>query len=146
MERFRSFGGIAESAIQAFEQRNGLSLPEDYRRFLRQQNGGLPDSLACFIKGPDQSVLIQALPGVDQDRDFDLQEWHDEYRDEMPPGFLIVALGSATFLILGTREDSRGVYCWDHAHVFAGSSEEDGNTFHIASSFTEFWNSLTPLK
>lgn len=142
----RSFGGTSPGVIEEFERRNDLPLAKDYRRFLIEHNGGLLEQAACFVKGPNQEVLVQTLLGVGRTRDFDLQGWLEEYRAEMPPGFLVVAVGAGTMLfILGTGAAGAGVYCWDHAHAFEGSSEESGNTYEVAATFTEFLDSLVPV-
>ena len=143
----RSFGGTSPAAVEAFERRNGLALPEDYRGFLIKHNGALVGPAACFVNGPDQEVLVQVLLGLGREADFDLQGWLDEYRDEMPAGFLIVAVGAGTMLfILGAGAAGGGVYCWDHAHAFEGSSEEDGNTYWVAATFAGFVDALVAVR
>ena len=142
---FQSFGGTTPGAVNAFECHNRLTLPDDYRRFLLKHNGGVLDPAACLVKGPDQEVLVQTLLGLERSRDFDLHHWLEEYRDDMPPGFLIVAIGAPALFILSTAGPDVGVHCWDHAHAFDGSSEEDGNTFPVAASFTEFMDSLVTV-
>jgi hypothetical protein len=74
---------------------------------------------------------------------FDLQECIDEFRDEMPKGALIIGSdpGAAMF-ILGTSPPLVGVYFWDHQHRFTGSSEESGNTFKLAPTFTAWLEKL----
>jgi len=142
----KSFGGVVQRDVGAFKQRNNLKLPVDYEQFLVQHNGGLLPPVSCFVPGPNQDVLVAVLFGVNLARDFDLDGWLDEYRDEMLPGFLILGAGAGTMLfILGTDGADAGVYCWDHAHAPEGSSEADGNTFRVADTFTEFLNALTPL-
>lgn len=64
----------------------------------------------------------------------------------MPADCIIAALGAGTFLfILKTGGEARGVYCWDHAHMFRESSEDQGNTYFVAPTFREFLDSLTVL-
>ena len=47
--------------------------------------------------------------------------------------------------ILGTTVDLKGIYLWDHQHRYTGSSEENGNTFFIAETFSEWIQSLREL-
>lgn len=148
MANLRSFGGTTAAAVDAFERANGLTLPADYREFLTRHNGGFPDpAAACVIPKQGQSVIVQTLLGLGREREFDLQGWHDEYGDEMPPGSLIVAVGAGAMLfILVPGAADAGVYCWDHAHNFAGSSEEDGNTYFVAPTFAAFLASLVAVE
>ena len=48
-------------------------------------------------------------------------------------------------LVPAQGADPAGVYCWDHAHVFPGSSEERGNTYFVAPTFGAFLDSLAPI-
>ena len=141
-----SFGDADPEMVYDLEQRNGLALPEDYKQFLLQHNGERLVRTACFIKQVNQSVLVEILLGVNQSRDFDVGGWLDEYRAEMPSGFLIVGLGATGMFILGTRAACSGVYFWDHAHMFRGSCEEEGNTYRVAATFTEFLDMLKPIE
>ena len=65
----------------------------------------------------------------------------------MPAGSLITADGAGMLFILVPAEagDTAGVYCWDHAHQFDGSSEEGGNTYFVAPTFGAFLDALTPV-
>ena len=148
MANLRSFGGTTAEAVQAFAHDSGLTLPPDYVEFLVRHNGGVPDpAVSCFVPGPGEHVLIEAFFGVGRGRDFGLESWLDEYHDEMPAGSLIVADGAGMLFILvpAERGDDAGVYCWDHAHQFPGSSEEGGNTYFVAPSFGAFFEKLAPI-
>lgn len=110
-------------------------------------NGGQLDSMVCFVADLNDGVLVEILLGVGQsERAFDSEYWLGQYRPEMPTGFLVIGLGATGMFILGTEETSAGVYFWDDAHAFTGSSEEGGNTYLVAKTFTEFIESLRPVK
>jgi hypothetical protein len=149
MANLKSFGGTTAAAVEAFGRDNGLRLPPDYVEFLVRHNGGVPDpAAACFVPGRGEGVIIEAFFGVGLNRAFDLQYLLDEYRDEMPAGSLIVAGGAGMLFVLVPAEggDDAGVYCWDHAHQFPGSSEEGGNTYFVAPTFVAFFGALTPVE
>lgn len=143
MSELRSFGGTSPSVIDAFERLNNVVLPADYKAFLIEHNGRHLTAMACTVKGLNQQVLVEVLLGIGQQQDFDLQWWCDEYSEEMPSGFVVIALGATGMYILGTGEPT-GVYFWDDAHSFRTSSEE-GNTYRVAATFTEFLGSLVPV-
>lgn len=135
-----------EEALEAFEANNALKLPLDYRHFLGANNGGCPSPNACWVEDIDDFVLVDVLYGIARDESSDLQFWIEEYGDEMPKGSVIVGgdPGGAMF-ILGTTVDFSGIYLWDHQHRYAGSSEENGNTFFIADTFSTWIQTLQEL-
>jgi hypothetical protein len=134
---------VDEDQIQAFERRNCLTLPADYRQFLLSHNGGMPRPSCSWIPTIRKEVIVDVLYGIADSKDLDLQECIDEFRDEMPKGALIIGSdpGAAMF-ILGTSPPLVGVYFWDHQHRFTGSSEESGNTFKLAPTFTAWLEKL----
>ena len=143
----KSFGGISAAAVEEFERRNQLTLPADYREFLIHNNGGQLHAMACFITDVDDGVLVEILLGVGQaERTFSSEYWLNRLCHEMPAGFVVVGLGATGLFILGTEEPAAGVYFWDDAHAFKGSSEPGGNTYQVAKTFTEFMCSLRPVE
>jgi hypothetical protein len=145
MVRIKGFGNTSEEIIAAFEERNQVRLPVDYRQFLLENNGGLVEAGCCHVQGAEQDVLVQALLGLGQARDFDLQGWLMEYRDEMPRGSVIIAVGATGLFILVADAAPAGVHFWDHEHTFDASSTDGGNTYKVAATFTEFINGLRPI-
>ena len=144
---FKTSGvNFSDAALRAFELNNDLNLPGDYRDFLVRHNGRCPSPNACWVAGIKDFVLVDELYGITRDDKSDLQFWIEEYGDEMPKGSVIVGgdPGGAMF-ILGTLAGSKGVYLWDHQHRYTGSSEENGNTFFIAETFTTWIQTLQEL-
>jgi hypothetical protein len=140
------FGKLTSDDLASFEQRNCLVLPTDYREFLIKNNGGKPGPLASRVSALNEMVMIDAFLGLTGLRGLDIQRRLDEYRDEIPPGFLIIAKDPrGNFFILGTRKSDPGVFYWDHTHAFKRSSQEGGNTYLIAKSFKEFFDALLPV-
>jgi len=143
MPRFSpSFGGTTALAVDAFEERNRIRLPADYRELLIIHNGGRPVPSVCVVPELGEALRVDMLFGLGHVPSLDLDSWYKEYRSEMPPGFLVIGGVGPILFILGTQKPDIGVFCWDHSHVLSGSSEEAGNTYRIASTFTEFVNSL----
>jgi hypothetical protein len=138
--------GVHIPQLTEFAQKNHLRLPEDYRDFLVRFDGGAPHPKASWVATLKDYVLVDYLFGITRSRPLNLQFWLDEYRDEMPPGFLIVGKDpGGAFFILDAGEAQTGVYLWDHQHRYPGSSEEDGNTFLLAGAFSTWINSLCEL-
>jgi SMI1/KNR4 family protein SUKH-1 len=131
-----------EERIRAFEQRNGLTLPEDYRQFLLRHNGGRPEPAGSVIPELKEPILVGDFFGLTEDGSLSLQSYLDEYRDEMPDGWMVIATDpGAAFFVLGTRPPHVGVYFWDHQHFFSSSSEEE-NAYRLADSFQSWIDSL----
>lgn len=132
-----------EAMIDAFAERNEVDLPEDYRRFLIAYNGGRPKSNRCEVSIVNEAIIVDLLFGLTESRGCDIETFNAEYRDQLAPGFTIVGSDpGGAFFILGTTPPNVGVFFWDHQHFFDKSSDENGNTYLIAESFTEWIESL----
>ena len=143
----KPFGAGDAVAVEAFERRNQLVLPDDYKEFLIQNNGGQLDGKVCFVEDLNDSVLVDVLLGIDQqEQSLSSDFWLSRFRREMPTGFVVIGLDATGMFILGTKEPDVGVYFWDDAHAFGGSSEEGGNTYRVAGTFGEFLGSLKSVE
>jgi len=145
MMNFTSWGKNDEARITAFENTIGFSLPTDYRLFLAENNGGSINNQAFFVKDLDQDILADVLYGITSplSRSLTLGHWLKEFGDELPEKTLLFGSDpGGGFLMYVTAGEDKGVYYWDHAHFFAQSSEEEGNSYFLAESFTDFCDSL----
>ena len=105
------FGGGETAKIAELENKHHITLPEEYRKFLRKYNGGFTPKTK-FKKGKTASDLkgFYGLGGVKLSFDaLDLEEWVD--RSVWP-----VACDSfGNFVVIGLDQERRGkVYFWDH--------------------------------
>lgn len=135
---FRPIGNKCNSdALAEFETQRSIKLPADYRQFLIEYNGGVPSKRGLFLKGCGTSVTLDVLYGIHEEPGLDMRFSTEEWKDEMPEGFIVIGgdPGGAMF-ILGTSSEP-GIYYWDHQHALPGSSEELGNTFYLSETFTE---------
>ena len=145
----RSFGTSSLESISKFEKKFDVVLPEDYKVFLLEHNGGVLDPNGCFIKGPDQFVPIGLLFGLleKKTRGFDLVHWAEEHLGDFPKG--VVPIGGdcyANVIILGTSNaEHKGVFYYDGRPIFRETSE-DGNTYQVSESFTEFMSNLVEYR
>jgi hypothetical protein len=141
-------GQVSEADICVLEHKLGFSLPNDYRTFLKDNNGGeVEDYQSFFVKSLAQELLMHVFFGVDQPiRSQNLQFWMDEFKEDLQEGAFIFGRdpGGVLLTYITTGED-KGIYLWDHAHVFPNSTEEDGNTYYVADSFAEFCAKLEPF-
>lgn len=129
---------VAESDIAGFEKRNGVSLPEAYRRFLQEQNGGRPRDGEFPVPGWGVTV-IDFFFGVGTGDSYDLQKHMDRLQNPRNTELMPIATdpgGWHVFLCVRGPHIG-GVYFWDHKA--AGSQP-----LLIAPDFDSFVSSLKP--
>ncbi len=137
-----AFGNASEEMINKFEQEIGFMLPEDYRKFLYEYNGGTAKKRysTFFVEALNQEIPLDVLFGLNVDQ-LDLQKWNDEYREDMLENTIIIGDDPGNGLIVLINSLDKGVYYWDHSFYFEQSNEAE-NTYFIAGSFQEFLDGL----
>jgi len=131
---------VPAETVDAAEKRLGVKLPNDYKEFLRNTNGGCPEP-NCFLVSDREAALVGVLYGIRDERislDLEYEQEQATLWDLLPEGF--VAIGEdpgGCLLLLGTLgKDIGRVFFWDRKGFWV---REDGlNTFPVAASFTEF--------
>jgi cell wall assembly regulator SMI1 len=131
-------------AIRQAESRLGVTLPDDYKAFLREQNGGEPEM--NFLEGGDDiggahvRYFLSAGPNEVEDVD-DLESTASAYwgpEHQLDPGVLPIgedAFGNLICLKV-SGEDYGAVYIWDHEK---GGAEA---YTRATGSFNEFFERL----
>lgn len=142
---FTRFGNASTEMIDSFEQHIGFQLPDDYKKFLREYNGGMQaDGYPTFyVEELNENIPLSVLYGLNTDKtESDLQDWHDEYADDLIPNSIIIGddPGSGLIVLLHDPE-AKGIYYWDPAFNFEQSTE-DQNMYRIAESFSSFFDGL----
>src|SRR5262245_50762223 len=149
-----------EEQIARLEAQLGVALPEDYRRFLVQCNGGFVGGMLWFRgptpEGKSADAGVHHIGGFREESHFSLEERRDTYQSDQPPRIPHELLwvmddpfGNA--ICLGISGPYRGrVYFWDHeqepdSEDWDGSVETAGNLQLLAGSFTDFVAGLAPL-
>jgi hypothetical protein len=133
--------------VSAAEGRLGIKFPEDYARFLCTINGGIPHPNGFMVPGCGEA-LADFLYGLSDERsrgDLEFQQELPTDFQQLPAGWLVIGHDpGGNSLILATAGEERGrVFYWDSAGFWA--SDDGENTFSLASSFTEFVESLRAL-
>ncbi len=142
----------APGVIVEFERRIGASLPEDYRRFLEEHNGGVPDPTAFRITWKGQPWArrfpyddVDFLFGVTRDSPHNLLTQWECYKDRVPEDTIPIGFDpGANVLLLGISGPRRGqVLFWVHDYeVEEGDEPDDRNVGFVAPSFTAFLDAL----
>jgi hypothetical protein len=141
-----SEAGATEVNIQQLENELGHRLPEDYRRFLAQTNGGRPERTRFVIQTPDgttDSVVDWLLTLDNREQLYTITKYRRMYEDRIPTG--VVPIGCDPFgnlILLGIMARDFGyVYFWDHEKENMKEPTWE-NISNVAKSFTAFEQSL----
>ncbi len=107
---------VDEAAIARFEATIGARLPDDYRAYLAEVNGGRPvKARRAFVIGRGRSV-INCLHSLDHPDDlFDLGEANEILRDALPPELIAIGAddGGATVCLCVKGEHAGEVWYRD---------------------------------
>jgi hypothetical protein len=138
------YGPLSQARLAAFESRFGITLPDEYRHFLIQTNGGVPNRQVF-----DGNYLVRVFFGLHRGPRPERLQWACRtYGGRMPSE--IIPVGSDPFgnvFCVGVREGYQGkVYFWSHEQE--GDEDEPAtwdNVRPIAESFNSFLEGLRPL-
>ena len=91
IEDANRFGKLTPEQLFEFEQMHELKLPDDYRSFLLEHNGGRPNpEIIDFIQyGRSQSDIVNYLGGIHNGEYWSRLEWHiNSLKGRIPSGFI----------------------------------------------------------
>jgi hypothetical protein len=126
---------VADSVIGAFEDQLGHKLPEDYREFL-QAYGMTAATGLNFPSGGGVEVFF----GLQEEGEYNLQSEWEGMRERIPPHLLPIADSPGGLICLSLVPSEKGaIYWW----ASEDCRSRDQELAYIASSFTDFLNSLS---
>ncbi|WP_425396901.1 SMI1/KNR4 family protein [Aeoliella sp.] len=144
IERSKGVRGATEKQVAALEKKIGCKLPEEYRQFLMQRNGGLPNPFCVKIPG------IEYIDNVGVGEFFHLKPskpaWNeltqqiDRCVGVVPKGYLPVASEGDLFTLSLKPKTFGAIHWWNHE---TDEGDDDGNYYEsaaylLAGSFDEF--------
>lgn len=143
---------VTESEVTAFEDRIGHRLPDDYRSFLLEVNGGRLGTHTVFVDGSLNMLFGLNAP---DERD-DLLSWalNERSRSQLPNRDLLFVGydDGGRPILLGLAGEHRGEVWLENT---SDPRPEDANPrvewfkrrdmWKLAGSFQEFMNSLKPF-
>ena len=138
-----TFGELSAGALESFESRTGLVLPDSYGDFLLAFNGGQPIPNEADVPN-QQPVIVDLLYGICDTRiPGDLQYEMSRRGDLHSKGFIPIGHdpGGNTFLLGLFGTQAGRVFYWDSCLFFDGSDEQH-NTYPLATSIGELLSSL----
>lgn len=142
--KIKGYGNVKEEKILKLEDEIGFTLPNDYKEFLINFNGGVPEvKYSTFtLNELEENIGLQVLYGLDLEENLDLREWYEEYEDDLLDDCLIIGHGIGFgFIVLVNSPEVSGVYFWDNSFELDNSSEDE-NIYKISDTFREFIDEL----
>lgn len=139
---------LAEADLAAFEAKWDVKLPAQYRKFLRNYDGGYPDPTGFNFKSGKGGSALSCFFGVKQNVDLSLDDALRTFKDRIPQRFFPVAddQGGNLICISLFGEDHGKIYFWNHeleADETQGfTPETTNNLILVADSFDEFIEGL----
>jgi hypothetical protein len=148
-EEFSMAAQIGESDIRAFEQAIGARLPDEYRNFLLERNGGkvkppwfsIPNSNWRGNRG-----RVHYFFSICDDSTLSLLDAWETHRGRVPDELLPVGTDpGGDLLCIGLCGENAGaMFLWDRSdEVPDGEPPDYRNVFRLAPSFSSFMSSLS---
>ena len=126
----RASRGAGEADLRGLEAKVGTRLPEDYRRFLLQHDGGEPEPNEFAIPGADNDSGANEFMSVRQ-----IREEIEQYSHRFPRRMIPIAFAEGGNLVFLALDDGQVLF-WDH------ELEAANPLFALAPSFEAFWQVL----
>jgi hypothetical protein len=136
------FGTIQLQVIVDFEEANDIKLPEDYKQFLFEHNGGRPYPCISPVVKSD----VQWIYGMVREPNYASLFWHIEiFQRRIPSWYFPIAndSGGNLYLMSLYHENFGMIAFWNHEGETDGEADQYFDNMRIvANSFTEFLNQL----
>ena len=144
--KMREIGrAVDDEDLRRLESETGTSLPQEYKDFLKQNNGGRPSPKFFPIKGFANNPIGQVLDffGIDDQVKSCRLDWnHKTLLGKIPANMFAIACedGGSLICLSLSGEDKGRIYYWD----FYGQTERPSyeNVYFVAETFHEFLASL----
>lgn len=139
---------IDASQIAEFEAMLKQKLPDDFREFLLQSNGGRAAENSHPAPDPVDEIDVSSFFGILDQQDYgDLRYMRDLMIDRVPDNMLPIADSEGgNMVLLSLRPDTYGqVFYWDHERESnEGEPPTFSNMVKVNRSFKKFVEDLHP--
>lgn len=137
-----SYEKLSVEQIKQFESDHDVILPEKYKHFLLQWNGGYSEPSVFKISDEQGASVLNVLNGIGDMYD-NLEKVLDIYEGRLPAGFIPIGDDpGGNVICVGTKEPYyEKIYFWDHEQE---SDEPDSmsNMYLLAGDIYEFLDQL----
>jgi len=141
------FVGTNLRDIKNLEDDLNIHLPDDYREFLFNSNGGIvkkDDKNKVKINDLSTEIVIDVLYGINTgNKNANINSWMKSLEEDLLENAVIIGddIMQGLIVLICDGED-KGIYYWDDSYNFEESSDES-NMYWIADTFTEFLDMIT---
>ena len=133
--------GASEQTIEAFQGRFGVELPNDYRLFLQEFNGGRPSPRDFDAADGEEGSSVQFFFTLDEDSPhYVLTREVERFQDRIPKNTIPVAcdsFGNLVLLDVGARKLG-AIYFWDHEEEEFEAEPTWDNVHLVTETFQQF--------
>ncbi|MGE6574282.1 SMI1/KNR4 family protein [Paenibacillus xylanexedens] len=139
----QDYGTATEQMISKLEIEMGFRLPEDYRVFLSQYNGGTPivHLSLVIVEELNEAIPLEAFYGIHQNKRYDLAHWNlVEYEGEIPEKFIVIGEVAEGGKILLKISGNGGVFYWDANEEF-----DEEFIYNVGLNFRVFIKNLKKM-
>ena len=137
---------INENEIVKQEIYFKCEFPEDYKKFLLEYNGGIPEKTLIYFS--NDGGIIDLFFGFCDDDIYGLRKNNASYLNRKPSNMMPIACdpGGNLFLMSIRGNDYGSIYFWDHEFEVEDDQEADySNLTFVAKSFTDLINNLRDI-
>lgn len=143
---------VTPEEIVGLEARWNVKLPDAYKRFLLETNGGEPEPNYFEIpEVPNAGSIVDYFNGISVSTPYgNLDAALDMYQDRLPDGFIAIGADpGGNVLCLGITMPHLGkLYYWDHHDELdkRGRSKKDmSNMYWLADDLYDFLDNLREM-
>lgn len=137
----QKFGALTERQIEDIEAKLGVTLPADYRAFLKKKGGGTvrqDGNNKILIPSLGKTIAVESFFGYGCAKNSDIMYWNSEYRDEIFENAILIGFDIHQGVLFLKIEDGRAEVCyWDDSYYFEESDDEQ-NVYFIDDDFSVF--------
>ena len=146
------YGETSREEIQQFEARWKVKLPEDYKLFLLESNGGAPTPRTFHVPRWElEGSALDFFHGFHDEPYSRLERAFEVYTDRIPADLLPIGRDAfGNIVCIGWKGKRKGkIYFWDHEDELDENGlfvQDYRNVYLVANSLQEFLDKLEELE
>ena len=144
MKFYESHEPLNLDEFKYFDEDN-IVIPDDYKNFLIQYNGGRPENSTVHFKNRDEATMLNCIFGFTKDRYGSFTRYQGVYAGRIPSNTIAIAddAGGNLIIMSISGEDYGKIYFWDHEmEAYEDEDPDYSNLTLVADSFQEFLDNL----